>query len=194
MALRKSKPLAFKPAGLTESGDGINTFAGAMQSLQNLVPSPWTDDTWVPRPGAVQLSAFPGFTTPGFVSGLLVVGNIAYGMLASGRNAAKDEPFAYNLLTNTFLTVSGILNANTPTSPATSGDWTPPIMAVVGSRIVVTHPGFAGGGSGFFFGWFDISGFTDTTKTRQTPHPDLIGTPPAHVLPARCAPGLTISG
>src|SRR5258708_12160009 len=110
MALRKARPVTFKPKGLTDSIDSTNSFAGAMQSLQNLVPSPSTDDTWVPRPGAVQLSAFPGFTTPGFVSGLLVVGNIAYGMIPSGRNAAKDEPFPSTLLPNTFFTLPCILN------------------------------------------------------------------------------------
>lgn len=165
-----------------------------MSLLTNLIPNPSTAKTWVPRPGAISLTAFGSFTTPGFISGLLVVGNIAYGMIASGRNAGKDEPFAYNLLTNTFLTVGGITAANTPTSPAATGDWAPPILAAVGSRIIVTHPGFAGGAPGFFFGWFDISGFTDTTKTGTTHTSTLIDTLSANVLQAGWNVGMTITG
>jgi hypothetical protein len=88
---------------------------------------------------------------------LLVVGNFAFGMIASGRNAGHDEPFCYNLLTNVFVTVTGTITAtNTPTSPVTTGDWTPPQMDIIGSKVVVCHPGFSGTG-GIFFGWFDIS-------------------------------------
>ena len=165
-----------------------------MVQLQNLVPNPNTMDTWVPRPGSVLLTEFPGFTTPGFVSALFVIGDIAYGMIASGLHAGKDQPFAYNISTNTFETVSGITAANTPTSPATSGDWVPPIMDVVGSKVVVTHPGFAGGALGFFFGWFDISGFTDASKTGDTHLSTTIDNLSANVLQAGWTPGMTITG
>ncbi len=163
MALRNSKPLTFKAVGLSDTVDGTNTFPGAMQQLVNLIPAQDTASCWVPRPAAVQISAFPGFTTPGFVSASLVIGNIEYGMIASGLHAGKDQPYAYNLATSTFLTVSGITAANVPTSPATSGNWVPPIMAVVGTRIVVCHPGFPGGATKF--GWFDISSFSYTGST-----------------------------
>lgn len=165
-----------------------------MASLSNLVPNPSTNETWIPRPAAVALTTFPGFASPSFQSAWKVIGNLGYGMIASGRNAGKDEPFVYNLLTNTFLTVTGITAANTPTSPATTGAWVPPILEVIGSRIVVTHPGFAGGAGGFFFGWFDISGFSDATKTGTTHTSTLIDTLSANVLQAGWNVGMTISG
>jgi hypothetical protein len=77
-------------------------------------------------------------------------------MIASGRNAGHDEPFCFNLLTNTFVTVSGITNANTPISPLSTGAWETPTMALVGVKIIVTHPGFTLGG-GVLFGAFDVS-------------------------------------
>ena len=194
MGLRNAKPWTLKPKGCSDSLDGTNAFPGAMAALSNLVPNPSTVDTWVPRPAAVSLSTFAGFNTPGFVSVCLVVGDIAYGMIASARFAGKDEPFALNLKTLVFETISGVISANLPTSPPTTGDWTPPIMAVVGSRIIVTHPGFAGGAPGFFFGWLDISGFTDTTHTGTTHTSTLIDTLSANVLTAGWAPGMTISG
>ena len=194
MPLRKSKPLLIRPKGCSDSVDGTNTFPGAMASLANLVPNPSTDLTWVPRPAAVKLTSFAGFNTPGFVSALLVVGNIAYGMIASAKNANKDEPFAYNLTTGAFETITGVLNANTPTSPATTGDWVPPVMAVVGSRIVVTHPGFAGGSPGFFFGWFDISGFSSAAAITGTTHSTkTIDTLSADVLQAGWNVGMIIT-
>src|SRR5512135_2258399 len=105
MALRNAKPLTLKPKGLSDSVDGTNAFPGAMASLANLIPNPSTDDTWVPRPAATKLTDFPGFNTPAFVSACLVVGNIAYGMIASAKNVGNDEPFAYNLSTNVFETI-----------------------------------------------------------------------------------------
>lgn len=193
MALRNATPLMLKPKGVSDTIDGTNAFPGAMSALQNLIPNPSTDDTFVPRPASVQLTAFAGFNTPGFISCLLVVGNIAYGMIASAKNAGKDEPFAYNLLTNAFETITGVLSTNVPTSPATSGDWTPPIMSVVNSIIVCTHPGFTGAG-GQFFGWLDITGFTDATKTGTTHSNTSIDTLSANVLTAGWTVGMTITG
>jgi hypothetical protein len=168
MTLRNSTPYTFKPTGVSDTADASNAFPGAMQSLMNLIPSADTDKAWVPRPAAVQVSSFAGFNTPGFVSAALVIGNLEYGMVASARNSGHDEPYAYNILTGNFLTVTGITAGNTPTSPATSGAWVPPIMAVAGTRVIVTHPGFPGGA--IKFGWFDISSFsyTGTTTTNST--------------------------
>lgn len=195
MALRAAKPVTFRPVGLTDAVDGSNAFPGAMQALQNLIPSVTTKYCWVPRPAAQELTTFPGFTTPGFISALLTVGNIAYGMIASGLIAGHDQPFAYNFSTNTFLTISGINSANTPTSPATSGDWTPPVMAQVGSRIVVTHPGFSGAFNFFYFGWFDVSGFTSTGITGSTTSGgNTISSLSTNVLQAGWQVGMTISG
>lgn len=194
MTIRNAKPTIWRPKGLSDSVDGSNVFDGAMASLANLIPNPSTDQTWVPRPAAVKITSFAGFSTPGFISAQLVVGNLVYGMIASARNANHDEPFVYNLLTNVFETVGGITAANTPSSPATTGDWTPPIMAVVGSRIIVTHPGFAGGSPGFYFGWFDISGFTDTTHTGSTHTSTLLDSLSSNVLQAGWNVGMTITG
>jgi hypothetical protein len=164
----RDRTVTFRPRGLSDAVDGTNAFDGAMSQLVNLIPDPSTNYLWVPRPAAAQTTAFAGFTTPGMVSAELVVGNIAYGMISTGRNAGHDEPFAYNLATNTFLTVGGVLAANTPTSPAATGDWSPPIMCLVGTRVVVTHPGFPGGATKF--GWFDISGysFSESCTTNAT--------------------------
>src|SRR5258706_16157459 len=118
MALRHSRPITVKPRTLSDSVDGSNAPPGAMALLTNLIPDPSTADVFVCRPAAISKSTFASFSTPGFLSGLLIVGDIAYGMIASARNAAKDEPFAYNIATNTFLTVGGITNANSPTPPA----------------------------------------------------------------------------
>lgn len=188
MALRNSKPITFRPKGCSDAVDGTSVFPGAMQMLANLIPDNAQDFSWVPRPAAVELTAFATFSSPGFISGLLVVGDIAYGMIASARNVGNDEPFAYNLGTNTFLGVTGITAGNTPVSPATTGAWTPPTIKQVGSRIIVTHPGFPGGATKF--GWFDISGFTETTtgdtntSTLITGNPSILGV----------QPGMTISG
>lgn len=174
MGLRRSTPLTFNPRGLSDALDGSTVFAGAMASLQNLVPDPSTRALWQCRPAAQSLVNFAtqgggfssGFSSGfqvgfsplpiGLISCLKVIGNIAYGMVATGRNAGHDEPFAYNLLTNAFIVISGVTNANTPVSPAATGAWTPPTMDLVGTNLLVTHPGYTGAG-GVFFGWFDIS-------------------------------------
>jgi hypothetical protein len=153
---RNSKPVKWPIKGCSDSLDGGDTFPGAMASLQNLIPDPTTAGLWQCRPASVSLTTFGSFTSPGFISLLHIVGNFAYGMIASGRNAGKDEPFCFNLLTSAFVTISGITNANTPTSPATTGAWTPPTADLIGSKLIVTHPGFTGGG-GVFFGVLDVS-------------------------------------
>lgn len=174
MSLRRTNPLTFNPRGLSDALDGSTVFAGAMASLQNLVPDPSTRALWQCRPAAQSLVNFTtqgggfssgfssgfqvGFSTPpiGLISCLKVIGNMAYGMVATGLNAGHDEPFAYNLSTNAFITISGVTAANTPVSPAAAGAWTPPTMDLVGTNLLVTHPGYTGAG-GVFFGWFDIS-------------------------------------
>lgn len=189
MALRRGHSVTFRPDTLSDAVDGTNAPAGAMVNLANLVPDPATSGIYVCRPAAAQKTAFAGFNAPGFVSAQLVVGDIVYGMIASARNAGKDEPFVYNLATNTFLTVPGITNGNTPASPPSTGAWTPPIIAQVGSRVIVTHPGFPGGA--IKFGWFDISGFTETTVANTaSASAVLTGAPP--ILGVQ--PGMTISG
>lgn len=153
---RNSHPLDWFPKGLSDTLDASQTFSGAMNSLQNLIPDPSTPQLWQCRPAAIQKTNFGSFTTPGFISALKVIGNVAYGMIASGRNAGKDEPFAYDLNAGSFITISSITNANTPTSPASIGAWTPPSMDLVGTLLVVTHPGYNGSG-GAYFGWLDLT-------------------------------------
>jgi len=77
-------------------------------------------------------------------------------MIATSRNAGQDEPFVYDLLANVFITVTGVTAANTPVSPPTTGDWIPPVMALIGGKIIVTHQGFNESG-GYFFGVLDIN-------------------------------------
>src|SRR4029077_5438392 len=164
-----------------------------MARLSNLIVDPRTDTSWVPRPAAILKTNFPGFTTPGFVSGLLVVGDMVYGMIASGRNAGHDEPFAYDAHTEAFHTVTGVTAANTPVSPPSTGDWTPPILAQVGTKIVVTHPGFPGGATKF--GWFDVSGFTSSSLTGTTTAGSLvISALSSNPILAGWTAGMTITG
>lgn len=147
----------FSPRGLYDSLDGETAGPGACFYLTNLIHDVTTIGAWQPRPAAIQLTNFPGITSPGVVSVGFVVGTRIYGMIASARFAGNDEPFIYDTQSNTFITVANVTAANTPASQPTTGDWTPPTMDAGITRIVVTHPGFSGGN---FFGWFDISSFT----------------------------------
>ena len=162
MTIRKSQPMFFSPTGVSDTLDGTNVFPGAMAALTNLIPDLSTPNLWAPRPASISLTSFGGFTTPGFISAHQVIGNFVFGLIASGRNAGHDEPFCFNLLTLAFVTVSGITNANTPISPLATGAWETPTMALVGTKLVVTHPGFTVGG-GVVFGWFDISNLAAPT-------------------------------
>ena len=178
MARGDWKAVTHKAKGLSDARDGTNAFPGAMTLLQNLIPAPDTDNLFVPRPAALTATNFSDLdaSTKGIPNALLVVGNIAYGMIpeTSGTYSGLDVPFSYNILLGSYNTIAipggtGAL----PTSPSTTGDWTPPTMEQVGGRIMVTHPGF-GGGSGPFFGWLDVSGFasngtiTGTTNSTKT--------------------------
>lgn len=164
MSLRRTTPLTFNPRGLSDTLDGSTVFAGAMASLANLIPDPSTRSLWQCRPAASELIAFTngGFSSPGLISSLKVIGSYAFGMVASARNPGHDEPFAYNIATNTFATITGVTSPNTPISPATSGAWVPPTMDLVGHELLVTHPGYNGTG-GVYFGWFDIADLANIT-------------------------------
>lgn len=156
MSLRNTIPMKFSPVSASDAIDSTDVFTGAMASLSNLVPDPGTKNLWEARPASIMQTGFPGFTAPGFISGLEIVGSKAYGLIASGRNAGKDEPFCYDLVMGGFVTVSGITAANTPASPPSAGDWVPPSLDTIGTKIIVCHPGFNGAGNGYI-GWFDIS-------------------------------------
>jgi hypothetical protein len=158
MGLRNAQPVKFSPVGLSDALDSSNVFPGAMAQLQNLIPDVTTRNVWTCRPAATPATTFSTFTTPGFISVIKVIGTRVYGMIASGLNAGHDEPFIFDMVAGTFVAITGITAANTPVSPATSGEWTPPTMDLIGSKMIVTHPGYTGG-AGNYFGWFDISTF-----------------------------------
>jgi len=180
VGLRNTIPVKFSPVGLSDALDSSNVFAGAMQNLQNLIPDITTKNVWTCRPAAMPATDFSGFTTPGFISVIKVIGNRVYGMIASGRNAGHDEPFIYDMVAASFVTISGITLSNTPVSPTSSGAWVPPTMDLIGSKMIVTHPGYNGSG-GNFFGWFDISTFASPTWNAGNTAGNALVAPPSAV-------------
>src|SRR5208282_1967773 len=158
MAIQNAASIRFTPRGLVDSYDATDLFPGACTSLQNLVFDQINREFVVNRPGVLTLASFvtAGFSAPGFISIHISIGTRIYGMIASGLNAGHDQPFCYESATGLFITITGITAANTPTSPSTIGDWTPPTMANIGTMIAVTHPGFNGIGSNFY-GVIDIT-------------------------------------
>lgn len=158
MPIKNSFPLRFTARGLSDALDATDTFPGACRDLQNLVFDPDNPEQVVPRPGVTAITSFAGFNTPGFVSLHNVVQPRIYGLLSTARNGGNDEPFCYDFDAAAFVVISGVTAANTPTSPATTGAWTPPTMAVIGSKIIMTHPGYSGA-VGKFFGVLDLAVF-----------------------------------
>jgi hypothetical protein len=156
MAIRNSKPLRFVAQGLSDALDGTDVFEGACSVLQNLIPDAGTKGIWVCRPASTKQTAFAGFTTPGFVSAGYINGSRFYGLVASGLTPGYDQPFCYDIIAGIFVTITGITGLNVPASPITAGDWEPPTMAMVGTKLVVTHPGFSFI-AGNAFGWFETS-------------------------------------
>jgi hypothetical protein len=155
MTLRNAKPLRFSPAGLSDALAEEDAFPGACAVLTNLIPDPSTKNLWTPRPASVLDTNFSGFNTPTGVSVFKVVGSLVYGLVSSAHFAGKDEPFVYDLIANAFVTVTGQISSNCPTTQATTGEWTPPTIDVMGVFVVVTHPGFDGVNN--FIGWFDAT-------------------------------------
>ena len=157
MPLAKAHPVSFTPKGLSDAYDATQAFPGACRYLQNLVFDQSNPELVNCRPGVVALTSFGGFTSPTFVTCFIAIGNVVYGMVSTGRTVGFDEPFAYNALTNAFITVSGVTGGNVPTSPSASATtaWTPPSMTVVGTKILIAHAGFSGTGTNFI-GVIDI--------------------------------------
>ena len=173
---RNSKPLTWRPRGLSDSLDASQAGTGSMSILQDLIPDPSTTGLYQCRPAAIQLGNIngqgpfsSGFSTGfqfaptqpqdlGIISVFKVVGDFVYGMAASSITVpGNDLPFAFNLLTNTKVPVTGTITATTtPASQPFTGSWIPPQMDVVGSKALLAHPGFSGAG-GFWAGYFDIS-------------------------------------
>lgn len=181
-----------RPRGLSDAVDGTNAFPGAMSSLRNFVPSPTTAGLFVPRPAALAMPGFSGFTSAAQVTCLYTVGNIAYGFISTGRFVGKDEPFAFNMATQALETISGVTAASLPATQATSGEWTPPTAAAVAGSIMFTHPGFPGGA--IKIGWLDISGYTLSSLTGTTNASLTITALSGNPLTAGVQPGMVVAG
>ena len=148
-------PMRFSPRGLVDALDSTDLFMGACINLRNLIFDQMNPEIMVSRPGlGSAVTTFTGFSTPAVISVFTVIGQRAYGMMASALNPGTDQPFSYDIVNNSFDTITGITAANSPTTPSSSGSWEPPTMAVVGSLIHVTHPGFSGSNR---FGTIDIT-------------------------------------
>src|SRR5512135_284651 len=158
MAISKSSAMRFTPRGLVDAFDATDKFPGACQALTNLVFDPSNPELVVTRPGVTQLCSFTvgGFSNPGYVSVHGAVGTRIYGMIATAKTAGFDEPFCFDTATGAFVPITGVTGANVPSSPTSSGDWTPPTIASVGTMIIITHPGFSGA-AGVFFGVIDVT-------------------------------------
>lgn len=149
--------LRFNARGVVDALDGGTIPEGGLYAATNLIFDPSNPFTFQCRPAVDKRTDFSTFTGAGFVSVAYVVGSICYGMIKSSIVNGRDYPFAYDLSTDTFYTVSGTKNTNTlPVSQSTTGDWTPPTMALVGVLLYVTHPGFPGSAAAHF-GWFDLT-------------------------------------
>lgn len=166
MPIANGLPLTFRSVGLSDAVDATNAFSGAMNQLKDLIPNPSTKGQWTPRPASTQITNFSGFTTPAGGEALLVIGSRAYGMIASAHFAGKSEPFCYDLVAGAFVTITGATSANTPTTQATTGDWLPPAMTMVGGKIMIAHVGYDG--ITHFVGWIDMRGFSINTLTGTT--------------------------
>ena len=156
MPFDRAQPTRFSPMGLSDSLDLTETGAQTCISLQNLIPDPTTKDIWICRPSSALQTNFPGFSSPGAISVFKVIGSWVYGLISTQLNIGYDEPFAYNLATNSFAAVANVTSANVPQTQPTTGDWVPPTMDIAGVDVVVTHPGFNGASNGYF-GFFDLT-------------------------------------
>src|SRR5215510_11097924 len=98
--------------------------------LINLVPAPDSPNQWLARPAwsKIGTTSFAGQNVVCFT----IIGSAMYG-LYSNAGFGKDIPFAYNLLSGSFITVTGIAGggANCPTTQS-AGAWTPPHAETIG--------------------------------------------------------------
>jgi hypothetical protein len=191
MPLRNAKPVYWAGRGLVDIIDGTQGQVGDMAMLANLIPAPSTRGVYVPRPAAVSSTTFSsGFTTPAGVTALLTVGALAYGFISTSDFSGKDVPFVYNILTQAFVTITGEATGNLPATQSTTGDWTVPTIAVVGTRVIFTHPGFSGSN---YIGWLDMSAFTSNTVTGNTHTSQTVDTLSTDVLTAGWQVGMKIT-
>lgn len=154
MGIPQSTPIRFTPRGVCDAYDATDTFPGQCRYLSNLVFDNSNPEILAARPGVGNgITSFTGFITPGAVSIAVQIADRVYGMVATGLTAAHDQPFIFDRSTNTFVTISGVTSGNAegrPATPPATGPWTPPTMAVIGIKLIITHPGYTGIGSNFF--------------------------------------------
>lgn len=218
MPIRGARSLTFQGVGVCDSMDGTNAPPGALAACTNLVPNPSTTSTFVPRPAGIRLASFASapalltteggldITTEGgvdislefgvglfnIVTALLIIGTRAYGMAGSLAIPGHDVPFCYDLVANTLVAIGNIVSANTPLSPATTGDWVPPQMEMIANRVIVTHPGFDGVTS--FVGWIDVQGFALAAGTGDTHTSTLIDNLSFNPQLVNVQPGDSVTG
>lgn len=200
MPIRDSQTFTFRPTGTVDAVDATNGPAGGLTSCQNLVPSPSSPGSFAPRPAAIKAADLTSINAAGFISGFEVVGTIVYGLIASSRFPSYDEPFAYDLAAGALLPVSGV-TANSIPSSISAGAWNPPtIFAGAGSRVMVTHSGFAFNVYNNYVGWFDVSSFNTSLVSGNTVSGSNIlsslHTPVGNSAPilSGVMPGMTITG
>jgi hypothetical protein len=139
--------LRFIPAGCVDAlygaiqDDDCENFA----QLSNLIPAPDTNNHWVPRPAATYLA-----TSSSIASCQTVIGSVVYGMRASVTYPGYDEPFAYNLLSQTYISITGVSSSAVLPASLSAGAWRPPHAEPIGAYVIITHVGFTGSGSQFF--------------------------------------------
>lgn len=157
--LRHSRVIRISPSTACDAIDGQDVPLGSCSSIINMIPDPSTKNVWAAKPTAITINNFtPFISNAGTVSCMIVVGNYIYGLIPSSLNAGKEQPFcidATNIFSTVNLVVNNITAANTPNVMTQPPPWLP-TMEVVGTKIIVTHPGFDGV-LGRIFGVFDIS-------------------------------------
>ena len=90
------------------------------------------------------------------------------------------------------MTITGPTAANCPTTQATTGDWLPPAMTMVGGKIMIAHVGYDG--ITHFIGWIDMRGFTISTLTGTTHTSTLIDAFSSNPILAGVQVGDAVSG
>ena len=190
MPIRKSRPIAMRAKGLSDTSDSTNVAMGAMASLSNLIPAPQTKDNWVSRPASTLDTDFPDFSTPEDGEALFSQGTRIYGFIQSALFSGHSEPFIYDQLAEAFVAISGMAAGNTPVSTASGGDWIPPTIDQVGGYVLFTHPGFSLPNA---FGWLDMTGYSDDAVTGDTHTSTTIDTFSGSALTAGWQPGMLIT-
>ena len=175
-------PLVWSPKGASDTLDASTAPAGAMTSLQNLIPDPTTKNLWQCRPAGISIANFTtgGFNTPTFISCWKVVGSRVYGMVSTARYPGHDEPFVYDLVAQAFVAITGVTALNTPVSPETTGAWTPPNLDLIGVDFTVAHPGFDGANG--YFGVLNIANSSAPTWVSQNTTGTALVDPPSWVV------------